>query len=141
MRNVSQAWPTRLLAAAIALALVAAGVVGAYAHATGHALPAAEHAVAAVEVGAHTGHDVHVHERVTSKPGQIGNAHDCDGDGVGHSPDDCCDTMCHGGPAILVAYALVPDPTLYAPLLPPAVALHGAEPVNLDRPPKPFRPA
>jgi hypothetical protein len=136
MRGVSQAWPARLLAAALALALVVAGVVGAHAHAAGHALPAAEHAAAAVDAGHHMGH----HGQVASTSGQIGNADGCDGDGVGHSPD-CCDTMCHGGHAILVAYALVPLPTLYAPLLPSVVALHGAGPVSLDRPPKPFRPA
>ena len=101
MRGVSQAWPARLLAAAPALALVVACVIGAYAHATGHELPAAEHAAAAVDAGHHVGH----HGRRRPSQG-ISATPTIDGDGVGHSPD-CCDTICHGGQAILAAYAPV----------------------------------
>jgi hypothetical protein len=139
MRSVTKAWPARLIAAVTALALVVACVVGAYAHAAGHALPGAEQATAAVEAADHAGHHKHVSEPGTSKPGHVGNGHDCDG--TGHAPLNGCDTICHGGQAILVASVLVPHPVPDAPLIQSAAALHGAEPAGLDRPPKPFRPA
>jgi hypothetical protein len=136
MRSNTTAWTARLLAAVTALALVVACTVGAYAHAAGHALPA--HAVAA-------GHAAgHAEQQDTCKPavsetGHVGHAHDCNG--TSQSPLDCCDTLCHGGQAILAPSVLVPHPALYAPLIQSAAAFDGAASAGLDRPPKPFRPA
>lgn len=139
MRSISKAWPARLLAAVNAFALAAACVVGAYAHAAGHASLSAERAAAAADARDHAGHQGHVSEPATSKPGQIGNAHDCDG--TDQLPLDCCDSICHGGQAILAASVLVPHPAPCAPLMQSAATFDGAEPGGLDRPPKPFRPA
>jgi hypothetical protein len=126
-----------LLAAVVALALVSACVIGAYAHAAGHAPPAAHTAAAAGTADA--GHHATASEAPPSKPGHVGNSHDCDG--AGHPPLDCCDTLCHGGQAILAASLPVPHPTLCVPLIQPAFGLDGADPGGLDRPPKPFRSA
>lgn len=139
MRSVSPAWPARLLAAVTALALVVACVVGAYAHAAGHALPSAAHGAAMVGDGGHAGHHAPLSKMATPAPGQTGGAHDCDG--TGHSHPDYYDTICHGGQAILAAAMLVPHPTLYAPLIQSAAAFDGAEPGGLDRPPKALPPA
>jgi hypothetical protein len=140
MRRVTKAWPTRLLAAVTALALVVACVVGAYAHAAGHASPAAEHAAAAADTDDHAEHHRgQLSETATSNPGHVGHAHDCGG--TDQTPFDCCDTICHGGQAILATAVLVPHPALSAPLIQSASAFGSAEPDGLDRPPKPFRPA
>jgi hypothetical protein len=138
MRSVSKAWPARLLAAVMAFALVEACIVGAYAHAVGHALPpdaqAAPYAVAAD----HQGHHASVSE-AARKGGDMGATHDCGQ--PGHSHTDCCDTICHGAHAILAPDTVVPHPPHVVPLIQPAAAFHGAEPGGLDRPPKPFRSA
>jgi hypothetical protein len=139
MRSVSKAWQTRLLAAVTALALVLVGFVGAYAHAAGHALPAAEHAAAAADAADHAGHGAHGCKPTAGNPGQTGIPQDCDG--TGQSPLDCCDSICHGGQAILAAAVAVPHPAPDAPLMQSAAAFDGAGPAGLDRPPKPFRHA
>jgi len=139
MRSNTTAWTARLLAAVAALALVVACTVGAYAHAAGHALPAHEHAVPASHAAHHAVHHGDTCEPAVSKTGHVGHAHGCDG--TSQSPLDCCDTLCHGGPAILAQSVLVPHPALYAPLIHSATAFDGAGPAGLDRPPKPFRPA
>lgn len=140
MRSGAKAWPARLLAATMALGLVVACIIGAYAHAAGHALPEAEHTTAAIDATGQEIQNGHLSEPAASKPGQVGAPHDSDG--TGHSPLEGCDFICHGGQAILAAAVLVPPAVLdSAPLIQPAAALHGAEPTSLDRPPKPFRPA
>jgi len=139
MRSVTKAWPARLLAAVMALALMVASVVGAYAHAAGHGSPSTEHAVAAADAGNHAGqHRGHRSEPATSKPGHVGHAHD--GGGLEQTPFDSCDSICHGVQAILAAAVIVPHPALCAPPIQSASALDSAEPGGLDRPPKPFRP-
>jgi hypothetical protein len=138
MRSNTTACTARLIAAVTAFALVVAYTVGAYAHAAGHALPAHEDAVAA-------GHTAgHAEQPDTCKPavsnaGHVGHTHGCDG--TSQSPLDCCDTLCHGGQAILAPSVLVPHPAPYAPLIQSAAAFDGAASAGLDRPPKPFRPA
>jgi hypothetical protein len=134
MRSSTKAWPARLLAAVLVLALTVAAGVGAYAHAAGHGSPSAGHAAA--DAGDYAGP---LSESVTSQPGQVGHAHDCGG--TDQAPFDCCDTICHGGQAILAAAVLVPHAVLPAPLIQPASAFDSAEPDGLDRPPKPFRSA
>jgi len=140
MRSVTNAWPARLIAAVMALALVVACVVGAYAHAAGHDSPSAAHAAAAAHAVDHAAcaHGL-VSKPAISKPGHVGHTHDCDG--TGKTALDCCDTICHGGQAILAASVLVPHPALCTPLIQSASAVDGAGPGGLDRPPKPFRTA
>jgi hypothetical protein len=138
MRRVSTAWQRRLLAAATALALAVVGVVGAYAHAAGHVLPAAEQPAAIADSGDHAGPGGHSCESAATKPGHAHVPHDCDA--TGHSPLDCCDSICHGGQAILAVSVAVPHPARYAPLMLPASAIDGTGPAGLERPPKPFRP-
>jgi hypothetical protein len=138
MRRVSKAWQKRLLAAGTALALAVVGVVGAYAHAAGHAVPAAELAVAMGGDGDHAGHGEQSCEPGAGKPGHTHVPYDCDA--TGHSPLDCCDSICHGGQAILAVSVAVPHPALCAPLILSAAAIDGAGPAGLERPPKPFRP-
>jgi hypothetical protein len=128
-----------LLATVTALALMVACVVGAYAHAAGHALPSAEDGTVVVGDGDHAGHHAPLSKTATAKPGHTGDAHDCDGTGYSHP--DCCDTICHGGQAILGAAILVPHLTLNAPLMQLVDASDGAEPGGLDRPPKALPPA
>jgi hypothetical protein len=137
MRSVSNAWQMRLLAAVTVLALVLACIVGSYAHAAGHALPADPHATAAADNGGGVGE--HVSKPEPSKPGHRRHADDCGG--TGQSTFDCCDTICHGGHAILASSGFVLRSARYAPLIQSAAALDGAEPGALDRPPKPFSPA
>jgi hypothetical protein len=149
MRSASKAWSPRLLAATVALALVVACVIGAYAHASGHQPPPAGHAVAvlaATMADALSGADGHGGEHAAAAPvfaADCDHAHgpaDCrhDADHPGHSLD-CCDTVCNGGQAILAAAPVVPAALPAAPSMEPAAALRGADPGGLDRPPKPFR--
>ena len=138
MRSNTTTWTARLLAAVTALALVVACTVGAYAHAAGHALPAHEHAVAASHAAGDAGQE-DTCEPAVPKTGHVGHAHDCDG--TSQSPLDCCDTLCHGGQAILAPSVLVPHPALSAPLIQSAAPFDGAGSAGLDRPPRLFRPA
>jgi hypothetical protein len=139
MRSASKAWPSRLLAATVVLALAAAYAIGAYAHAAGHQPPQAGHAEALSDTD---GHDGHASASVAAAPDH-GDA--CGHAGCGHGEDhpshslDCCDTICHGGQAILAAAPVVPAALRAAPPIGPAAALHGADASGLDRPPKPFR--
>src|SRR5262245_21837420 len=126
----------RLFAAATTLALALVGIVGAYAHAAGHALPATTHITA--DAGDHAGHGGLGCEPAATELGHTGTPND--GDGTGHSPLDCCDSICHGGQAILADAVAVSQPPLYVPRIQSAAALHGAESAGLDRPPKPFQP-
>jgi hypothetical protein len=128
-----------LFAAAVALALAVACVIGAYAHAAGHQPPHAGHAEALSHTGGHDGYAAspvavapdHDHAR-----GHADRGHDADH--PGHSLD-CCDTICYGGQAILAAAPVVPAALPAAPSVEPAAAFYGADPGGLDRPPKPFR--
>jgi hypothetical protein len=136
MHSASQAWPLRLLAAAVALALAVAYAIGAYAHAAGHqhgghlavAADALDHADYVAMAAAPDGDE---------SPGQSG---DHDEDGAGHSLD-CYDTICHGGQAILAAAPVLAAALAAAPPIESAPALQGTDHGGLDRPPKPFRSA
>jgi hypothetical protein len=125
-----------LLAAAVALALTVAYVVGAYAHASGHQV---KHACAA--------HAETLSDDVTTAGEPVAVAYDYTY-GVQRGSDDCdqpersrdcCDSLCPGAHAILAAAPVVPYPTLSAPTIEPVAAPHGADSVGLDRPPKAFR--
>ena len=133
MRSASRAWPSRLFAAAVALALAVACVIGAYAHAAGHQPPHAGHAEALSDIG---GHDGYASSSVSVAPdhgharGHAGCGHDADH--PGHSLD-CCDTICYGGQAILAA-----APVVSAALLCPTVHRAGCRaPRRRSRRPRP----
>jgi hypothetical protein len=140
MLSAFTAWPSRLLAAAAALALMVASVIGAYAHAAGHEPP--HSAVAAAAQSDAGGHGAKAVAAPAAAPDR-GHAHgpaDCghDQDRPGHSLD-CCDTACHGAQAILAEVLVVPASLLSGPSMEAAAALDGADSGGLDRPPKPFR--
>ncbi len=137
MRNVSKVWPARLLAAVTALALVLACTIGAYAHAARHGRHAEAQPAAGGDAGQHAGHHAPASDAPTL--GHVDGGLDR-GD-TGHSYPDCCDTICHGGQAILAAATVVPHPALCVPLVQSAAALDGAKPGGLERPPKALLPA
>jgi hypothetical protein len=130
-----------LLAAAVALALGIAYVVGAYAHAAGHHPAHAEYATALFGTGNHEddasagGAAAAHHDDVVDYP-DSGHGEEC----PGHSLD-CYDTICHGGQAILAAAPVVAAAVLAAPSIAQAALLRGAYPGGPDRPPKPLRTA
>jgi hypothetical protein len=117
---------TRLLSAVVALALVMAQVIGAYAHAAEHD-HASAHAACA-----------HQHGHAAAVPAADNNATvdkiDHEGDRTHHSTS--CDFCCHGGIAILVtaAFAYVnPTPPHSSAIV---AAVHPAIPPSLERPPR-----
>lgn len=158
MRGASSPWP-RLLAAATTLALLIAGIVGAYAHAVGHRLPQPAHA-------AHDGspdsaeypalrvdpplpaslRSMTAEAAAACEPGHAAGADDCDhdcnvgGDGGGHEWADS-DTVCHGGQAILAQDLSVSRPLRLAQAIGTAPVFHGIGPASLDRPPEALRSA
>jgi hypothetical protein len=136
MRSTEKSWPARLLAAVTALALLLASGTGAYAHAAGHG----QHEAQAPGVGdaaPHAGHHAPASDAPTA--GHVDGA--LERSDTGHSYPDCCDTICHGGQAILAAAPVVPHPALCQPVVQPAAAFDGAEPGGLERPPKALLPA
>jgi hypothetical protein len=143
MCNVSKVWPAPLLAAMTVLALVLANAIGAYAHAAAHALPSAELAEAVAGACDHAGHGHRMPATETAaKPGHIGHSHSHEGgDGTGHAHLDCCDTICHGGQAILAPEALDLPLPHSVPEIGYAAGCDSAGPAGLDRPPKSVRPA
>jgi hypothetical protein len=121
----------------MALALMVAYIVGAYAHATGHQVhhPRAAHAETLSDVTT-AGEPVAVAYDYT----YCAHGGTRDSDQPEHAPD-CCDTICHFGHAILAATPVVPHPPLGAPAIEPASASLGVDSAGPDRPPKAFRPA
>src|SRR5262245_55647527 len=133
MCTASRAWPSRLHAAAMALALMVACVVGAHAHAKGHQ---AHHAGAApVETLSEAIAGGPVAAAYDHSSCAQGGSHDCE---QPEQAPDCCDTTCHCGHAILAAVAVVPHPRLSAPAIEPVAAPGGVESAGLDRPPKAY---
>ncbi len=144
MGSVSKVWPARLLAALTALALVTACVIGAYAHAAGHTSPPAERTEAGSGPDGAAGHrHGPAAKAAATEPRDLGHdhGHSHDGDGTSHSHLDCCDTICHGGQAILATDALVLPTSHTVPVIGSGSAFAAAEPGGLDRPPKALRPA
>src|SRR5262245_52602639 len=98
MRTHRQRCAARLVSAVAAFALVLAHLIGAYAHAAGHA-----HAHAQMHAG--TAHHHHAEPMVdTGEAGVVDDAGKGCNDTVNHA--QCCDFMCHGGVAILVSISL-----------------------------------
>jgi hypothetical protein len=136
MRNAEKSWQSRLLAAVTALALLLASGMGAYAHAAGHG----QHVGAQVAVVGDAAPQAEHHAPASDAPaGHVDGA--LDRSDTGHSFPDSCDTICHGGQAILAATPVVPHPTLCRPVVQSAAAFDGAEPGGLERPPKALLPA
>jgi hypothetical protein len=132
MRSIRKQWPGRLLAAVLALGLICAAAVGAYAHAAGHHHHGG-HGQAVVAATDAAEAAVHVH---------IGGGSDCQkhkhgsGDsGVAHA--DCCDLMCHGWTALVGAKFALPVPLLAVTGISPARIAAGVRPASLERPPRP----
>ncbi|HEX6000533.1 MAG TPA: hypothetical protein VFZ16_14240 [Hyphomicrobiaceae bacterium] len=149
MRSVFRAWPSRLLATVMALALLASYSIGAYAHATGHHASGHRmdrHRLAqAVQATSTDGQadralQHYASARDTAAEPQAGQMGGADGNKPGQALD-CCDTICHGGQAVLAAGAVVLRPPLSLPAIEAAAAFYGASPGGLDRPPKAFVPA
>jgi hypothetical protein len=136
MRSAEKSWPARLLAAVTALALLVASGMGAYAHAAGHGQHEAQ-AAAAGDAAPHAEH----HAPASNVPATGHVDGGLDRSDTGHSFPDSCDTICHGGQAILATTPLVPHPTLSRPVVQSAAAFDGAEPGGLERPPKALLPA
>jgi hypothetical protein len=126
MGSLEHRWAARLISAAVALALLVASAVGAYAHALAHC---------------HHGHAnaLHQDDAVATAPMVTVNAlHKGESQRPPASVDQaqCCDTVCHGGLAIvdMGAVALLPPHFLHATLSASRVA--GTQPHSLERPPR-----
>jgi hypothetical protein len=119
-------WAARLISAAVALALVVASAVGAYAHALAHC---------------HDGHANAVHQEgaeVSASTVTVNALHKGESQRSPASVDQaqCCDTICHGGLAIvdMGAVVLLPPRFLHAVLSASHAA--GTQPHSLERPPR-----
>src|SRR4029453_5406724 len=123
MGSAKQRWAARLISAAMALALVVASAVGGYAHALAHCHHGHAHAAQHQDSGA---------APVASGMEQKGEPQKAPA--ANHA--DCCDTICHGGYAIVgQASPILPLPQS-TPSIPLMRADAGAEPRSLDRPPR-----
>jgi hypothetical protein len=116
-----------LIATVAALALIVASAIGAFGHAAGHAGHAPLHmsyadglATAPAATGAGHGHAGCDHEK-----GEKGQPH-----------ANCCDTICHGGQAVLTSTLALPLPVAGAMFFRPSASLHSQPPGRLDRPPR-----
>ena len=126
MGGFKNRWAARLISAAVALALIFASAVGAYAHAFAHC---------------HHGHANAAHQEGAEAPASTVTANALhEGESRGSSaPVDhaqCCDTICHGGFAIvdMGAVVLLPASCLHA--IPFASLAAGMQPHSLERPPR-----
>src|SRR5262245_13322511 len=115
---------TRLLGAVVALALVIAQVIGAYAHAAEH-----DHGSGHAACAHHHGHG-------PATPSGDGPADTADHDADRAHHGASCDFLCHGGIAILMTVAFrYADPGL--PYIAAVAAdVHPAAPPSLERPPR-----
>jgi len=115
-------WQARLISAVVALVLVFASSIGAYAHALAHCHHGHAHAAS------HQGSDAAPVENGMKHKGEPQKA-------PAANNADCCDTICHG-------YAIVGhvDPVLAVPQAKPAISMMqagaGVQPRSLDRPPR-----
>ena len=126
MRRVRARWPARSITAVMTLALVFASTVGAYAHAAGHTHHASAHAVQSE----HPDRSGSISDEATDLHDEHGMADP----GKGHT--NCCDTICHGGYAILgVGYAFS-APVNSRPATLVTARATGTRPSSLERPPR-----
>jgi len=127
MRSVCKAWPSRLISAATALALIVASAVGAFSHAAGHGHHSPLHVAHAqsLEVASPAADTQHSH---------VGSDHEQGDNTQAHST--CCDTICHGGQAVLASALALPLPLAGASFFQPSASLHSKPPGCLERPPR-----
>jgi hypothetical protein len=123
MRSAKHRWQAQLISAAIALAVVFASCIGAYAHALAHCHHGHAHAASHQESGAAPVASGVEHKGEPQKAPAGTHA-------------DCCDSICHGGYAIVgQVNPVLPQPQAKPPI--PVMRAHaGAEPHSLDRPPR-----
>jgi len=127
MRSVCKTWQPRLISTVAALALIVASAIGAFGHAAGH--------------GHHSPLDVAHAESVEpastasdTRHGHVGCDHEKGEKGQPHA--NCCDTICHGGQAVLTSALALPLPVAGATLFRPSASLHSQPPGCLERPPR-----
>jgi hypothetical protein len=125
MGSLKQRWAARLISAAMALALVFASAVGTYAHALAHC---------------HHGHANAVHHQEDAEASTVtANAlHKGESQRSPASVDQaqCCDTICHGGFAIVDMGAVVLLPPRFLHAILSAGLAAGTQPHSLERPPR-----
>jgi len=124
MRSVNQRWQARLISVAIVLALVFASAVGAYAHGLAHCHHGHAHVVQPQDVSAAAPVAIDMGHKGEPRNAPAGN----------HA--GCCDTICHGGYAIVAQGSPVLPLPQVKPPIPVMRADAGAEPHSLDRPPR-----
>jgi len=132
MRSVCQAWPSRLISSVTALALIVASAIGAFGHAAAHADHSPLHvshahgvATAPAATDAGHGHAGYGHAGCDHEKGEKGQPH-----------ANCCDTICHGGQAVLTSALALPLPVVGATFFRPSASLHSKPPGCLERPPR-----
>jgi hypothetical protein len=129
MRRLKQRWPLRLITAMMTLALVYASAIGGYAHALAHC---------------HHGQGHALEQRDADASASIASGMEHTGEtqkALGAGPADhtnCCDSICHGGFAIVgqgitVFFQLVSEPPVAL-----MRSAGGTGPQSLDRPPIPL---
>ena len=121
MRSAKHRWQAQLISAAIALAVVFASSIGAYAHAL-----------------AHRGH-AHAASHQDSGAAPVASGIEHKGDpqkAPAGTHAGCCDSICHGGYAIVGQVSpVLPQPQAMPPI--PVIRANAeAEPHSLDRPPR-----
>jgi hypothetical protein len=105
------------------LALICGSAIGAYAHAVGHC---------------HHGHAHAVHQEDVEASTPTGAQHQGESQKVPAAVDhtQCCDTICHGGYAIVDMNAVVPLPPTSTHAIPSVRLAVGTQPHSLERPPR-----
>ena len=128
MLRLHHSWSARCIAAAGAVALLLASVIGAYGHAAAHG----DHGVHQ----AHHGDAGDQGAEATLLDLALQHTHGEESPGSGHDHGMCLDMACHGGVAILgdTCGVAVPDSETY--VLEPAHFLRSTAPACLDRPPR-----
>ena len=129
MRSLKQRWPLRLITAVMALAVVCASAIGAYTHALAHCHHGHGHALEQ--------QDAEASASVASGMEHTGETQKAPGTGPADHTN-CCDSICHGGFAIVgqgvtVFFQLVSEPPVAL-----MRSAGGTEPRSLGRPPIPL---
>jgi hypothetical protein len=126
MGSLKHRWAARLISAVVALALVFASAVGAYAHALSHCQHGHANAVhqedAEASASTVTANALHKGESQRS-PASVDQA-------------QCCDTICHGGFAIVDVGPVVLLPPRFLHAILSAGLAAGTQPHSLERPPR-----
>jgi len=122
MGSLKQRWAARLISAVVTLALVFASSIGIYTHARAHCQHGHAHLAQHQDSGAASVSSAMAHKESQKAPA------------ANHA--DCCDTICHGGYAIVGQASPLLALPQSKPRIPMMRADAGAEPRSLDRPPR-----